>query len=1182
MKLHLSLRIYKLLFINLLVLFCISFTPYAHAATYYFNNAVDTSPATVGNYWNNVGATVPAGVLPNLAVDQVSILTGANYVGDAVFNGGAGNNGTVTGNATFSGDFSENAGTVTGTKTRYYTTNIINDHVYPIIETTRGFILDGPWTVVADGVTVSLSFFQNFDITYDNTTTLTTLNGGSFRDIVSPYYANGNTIYLSYYNLDETSLPATSDFQVTINSTPVTVTDVDVSYPSLGLVTLTLASSVNPEDLVSLDYTPGVNPLRSSGTPLDYLPLDNLSIPYAIPIEGSGYPAVIGTKLYMPNGLNQAVSVIDTTNNTVVDTIPIGNTPSYLTTFGVKVYSSNTQNDNVSVIDTTNNTVVATIPVGNFPQLITTLGTNVYVINSFDETVSVIDTTTDTVVATLPVGDDPSGFWAVGTKLYVPNFSDDNVSVIDTTNNTIIDTISVGVDPYAALSVGTKLYVPNNTNNNPILIDTVSVIDTTTDTVIDTISVGKNPSYLTLVGTKVYVNNFESDTVSVIDTTTDTVVATIPIGIGSYYPTVLGTKVYVLNRFDSTVSVIDSVTDTVVDTILVGYEPIFMTVLGTKIYVINSGNGMINPLGTGQATLSIIDTTLIPSQLPNLTSFSTSASSGTYTQGQSIPITAHFGRTLQAGSTMTITVNTGRSITLNDVSGSTLSGTYTVGNTDTTPDLSVSEITSANVSDLNGHTRTSYDLPASVGTFTAENSFITRNLGDSKNIVIGPYISIETGDNPYQISTPVTVSGIDYLYVANQGGNSVSVIRISDNTPVDTIPVGSEPYGLSVVGTNVYVANIASNTVSVIDTLTNTVTATISVGLKPYYVETLGTNVYVTNGQSNTVSVINSLTNTVTATIPVGSYPRGIKAHGTDLYVANYGDPNYSGGNYISVIDSLTNTVTDTIITSAGSDGPRGVTTLNDTVYVTNFRSNTVSVINTATNTITHTIDVGVGPRGILGSGTTLYVENFDDGTISIIDTNTNTVTDTIDVGHSPAGMRLVNTDLYISLFQDDRISIFDTVTNTLRQNSIGGSRIKYGSISTITPITPPLLPVDTTACTPGDLFSRVTGARCTETPSSVVPPLTPPVFTFTKTLQYLSEDLEVKQLQIYLNTHGFIVSQTGAGSPGKETTFFGTKTKQALINLQEAHKTEILTPLGLTKGTGIFGTMTRSWVNAQ
>jgi hypothetical protein len=82
----------------------------------------------------------------------------------------------------------------------------------------------------------------------------------------------------------------------------------------------------------------------------------------------------------------------------------------------------------------------------------------------------------------------------------------------------------------------------------------------------------------------------------------------------------------------------------------------------------------------------------------------------------------------------------------------------------------------------------------------------------------------------------------------------------------------------------------------------------------------------------------------------------------------------------------------------------------------------------------------------------------------------------------------------------------------------------------------------------------------------------TPPYqFSFTKILKLGSVGDEVKQLQIFLNTHGFPISKSGNGSLSKETTYFGEKTKQALIKFQESNVKDILTPQGLTRGTGIF-----------
>ena len=53
----------------------------------------------------------------------------------------------------------------------------------------------------------------------------------------------------------------------------------------------------------------------------------------------------------------------------------------------------------------------------------------------------------------------------------------------------------------------------------------------------------------------------------------------------------------------------------------------------------------------------------------------------------------------------------------------------------------------------------------------------------------------------------------------------------------------------------------------------------------------------------------------------------------------------------------------------------------------------------------------------------------------------------------------------------------------------------------------------------------------------------------------------DVKALQVYLNTHGFPIALTGAGSLGHETTKFGLLTKKAVIAFQKAHN---LTPDGI------------------
>ncbi|ETB63808.1 TPA: hypothetical protein DIC38_02300 [Candidatus Nomurabacteria bacterium] len=72
---------------------------------------------------------------------------------------------------------------------------------------------------------------------------------------------------------------------------------------------------------------------------------------------------------------------------------------------------------------------------------------------------------------------------------------------------------------------------------------------------------------------------------------------------------------------------------------------------------------------------------------------------------------------------------------------------------------------------------------------------------------------------------------------------------------------------------------------------------------------------------------------------------------------------------------------------------------------------------------------------------------------------------------------------------------------------------------------------------------------------------------TLIRTLKYKMQGEDVKELQKYLNIHGYIVSSSGAGSLNNETTYFGNLTKQAVIKFQLAN--------GLV-GDGIVGPLTR------
>ncbi len=80
--------------------------------------------------------------------------------------------------------------------------------------------------------------------------------------------------------------------------------------------------------------------------------------------------------------------------------------------------------------------------------------------------------------------------------------------------------------------------------------------------------------------------------------------------------------------------------------------------------------------------------------------------------------------------------------------------------------------------------------------------------------------------------------------------------------------------------------------------------------------------------------------------------------------------------------------------------------------------------------------------------------------------------------------------------------------------------------------------------------------------------------FVFGKNLETGMIDPDVKELQKFLNNNGFVITDTGPGSPGQETDKFGAFTRNALMKYQIAN--------GFVPALGYFGADTRSAVNRQ
>ncbi|MDD4972573.1 MAG: GDSL-type esterase/lipase family protein [Paludibacter sp.] len=94
----------------------------------------------------------------------------------------------------------------------------------------------------------------------------------------------------------------------------------------------------------------------------------------------------------------------------------------------------------------------------------------------------------------------------------------------------------------------------------------------------------------------------------------------------------------------------------------------------------------------------------------------------------------------------------------------------------------------------------------------------------------------------------------------------------------------------------------------------------------------------------------------------------------------------------------------------------------------------------------------------------------------------------------------------------------------------------------------------------------------------TTMPQFSTPAAPFTKNLYLNSKDSQVKTLQQFLNQNGYKLANSGVGSLGNETNFFGTLTSNALAKFQEANKDKVV---GMMSERGFLGPITRQFINS-
>ncbi len=83
----------------------------------------------------------------------------------------------------------------------------------------------------------------------------------------------------------------------------------------------------------------------------------------------------------------------------------------------------------------------------------------------------------------------------------------------------------------------------------------------------------------------------------------------------------------------------------------------------------------------------------------------------------------------------------------------------------------------------------------------------------------------------------------------------------------------------------------------------------------------------------------------------------------------------------------------------------------------------------------------------------------------------------------------------------------------------------------------------------------------------------------FNQDLWYGTAHFDVISLQKFLNEEGFILAESGPGSPGRETAYFGDRTFSALKNFQTFYQDSIVAPTSFQKASGYLDYFTRQFI---
>ncbi len=315
--------------------------------------------------------------------------------------------------------------------------------------------------------------------------------------------------------------------------------------------------------------------------------------------------------------------------------------------------------------------------------------------------------------------------------------------------------------------------------------------------------------------------------------------------------------------------------------------------------------------------------------------------------------------------------------------------------------------------------------------------------------------------------------GSQFVYVANEGGSTVSAYSIGANgalTQVTGSPFAADSFPRSVTvnpaGTFAYVANFLASTVSAysVDPYTGVLTqvpgspfATVA-NATSVTVNPAGTFVYVANQGSNNISAYSigtngALTPVTGSPFATGSGPESVTVNpaGTFAYVANFSSNTVSAYSINASTGALTPVTGSPFATGIG---PESVTVnpAGTFAYVSNYGGDTVSAYSIGTNGALTLVTgspftAGTFPTSVTvnPAGTFAYVSNYGGDTVSAYSIGTNGALTPVTgspfvTGSGPESVTVnpAGTFAYVANFNSNTVSAYSINASTGALTPVG------------------------------------------------------------------------------------------------------------------------------------------------